>query len=398
MRLLIVSTSPVGGDGRQAAGAFAADLVDALEADGHDCAVVCPAAAEVESDVASATVTPTRYTFATDGRPLSLLSPRRLRDWPAIASTLLAGQRAVDRAADAFAPTHVLALWALPSGFWARRAARRHRVPYAVWALGSDIWSLGRLPLVRTVLAGVLRDAAARFADGYALGDDVRRIAAADCRFLASVRRLPSPPPEPAPGDGARRRLLYLGRWHTNKGVDLLLDALERLDGDDWRNVEEVRIAGGGPLETAVRERVARLAEAGRPCTALGYVDRSAATALYAWSDHVLLPSRVESIPLVFSDAVRSGRALVATPVGDLPALLARYRCGVLAPSIDGAGLVTALRETLARPADSWREGIAAAAADFDVAASARELVRALDDSTSSRAPAPGALPPRPVD
>ncbi|MFH1701149.1 MAG: glycosyltransferase [Candidatus Zixiibacteriota bacterium] len=42
----------------------------------------------------------------------------------------------------------VLALWAAPSGIFARKLKNLYSVPYAVWCLGSDIHSYARLPFV----------------------------------------------------------------------------------------------------------------------------------------------------------------------------------------------------------------------------------------------------------
>ncbi len=46
-------------------------------------------------------------------------------------------------------------------------------------------------------------------------------------------------------------RLAFLGRWHPNKGTDLLLDALHQLRDEDWHRIEAVRIAGGAPWKIA---------------------------------------------------------------------------------------------------------------------------------------------------
>ena len=127
--------------------------------------------------------------FGVPRLPLSQLRPYDPADWPAIVTTLRRGRKAAEDMARADRPDHILALWALPSGWWARSTG----VPYSTWALGSDVWTLGRIPVIRSALAGVLKGATHRFADGIQLGADVERLSARSCSFLASSRRLPAP-------------------------------------------------------------------------------------------------------------------------------------------------------------------------------------------------------------
>ncbi len=316
------------------------------------------------------------HRFSVPRLPLSLLRPGNPAEWPAIFAALRAGQAAVDNVCAEGAVDHLLALWALPAGQWARSASKHIGAPYSIWALGSDIWSLGRLPLVRRRLRTVLSDAALRFADGYQLCDDVNAIAGRPCEFLPSSRALPLIVPKTL-RVAAPYRLAFLGRWHANKGVDLLLDGLHSLSTEDWTRIEEVRIAGGGPLESTVQTGCARLQAAGRPVSKLGFLGRDEAAALLAWADVLLLPSRIESIPVVFSDAMQALCPIVATPVGDLPRLVTHYGVGVLADSVDAGAFGLALSQMLRRALPDFQAGLQAAAGAFDVAQTADRFLQA---------------------
>lgn len=358
--------------GREAAGAFVADFAEELSRHAR-VHVVAAASEDHVEERGSLSV----HRFAVPRRPLSLLRANDPSDWPKIAVSLRAGQRALDRVAAGSSLDHVLALWALPSGLWARRVGRRRGIPYSTWALGSDIWSLGRLPVVRSVLQRVLRDAAHRFADGLVLADDVARICGAACDFLPSSRRLDAPPRRPRRG-APPYRLAFLGRWHPNKGADLLIDALLALDESQWRAIEEVRYFGGGPLEGRVREGIRQLLAACRPVTLGGYLDREQATELYGWADFLILPSRIESIPVIFSDAMQCGTPLIATPVGDVPRLVTSYGVGVLAAEASGAALRDAIAVALTKPPPDIEAGLERARADFDVAGAAKRFYEAI--------------------
>ncbi|KWS06714.1 Glycosyl transferase, group 1 [Lysobacter capsici AZ78] len=131
----------------------------------------------------------------------------------------------------------------------------------------------------------------------------------------------------------------------------MLIDALALLDDKDWRGIAEVHVAGGGPLEDVVRKGVATLQAAGRPVRLSGYLDRDQASQAFAQADRLLLPSRVESIPVVFSDAMKFSLPVVSMPVGDLPALIGSGT-GWLAQRVDADAFAAAIRVSLASEHD----------------------------------------------
>lgn len=359
--LLITTSFPQEGDGSEAAGAFVADLAESM-ARHVPVRVVAPGVAVREEMVRGI---PT-YRFAAPGRPLSLLTPSRPADWPAIVTTLRSLRAQALAAAGDGRVGHTLAFWALPSGWAARQVQRKYGIGYSVWALGSDIWSLGKIPLVRSVLRSVIQDASHCFADGLQLAQDAQRISGRSFEFLPSTRRLEIERTRPM-ASGPPYRLLFLGRWHPNKGTDILLRSLSLLSDDDWTRISEVHIAGGGPLEEMVKASVTALREFGRPVRLSGYLDNIAACNALAEADYLLLPSRIESIPVVYSDAMKMQLPVVAMPVGDLPELLGRHHAGELATAVDAASYADAVRRALSNAPPTYAEGIAGSVAQFSV-------------------------------
>lgn len=372
--LVLVTTSfPISGDGSEAAGSFVSDLAEAL-------ATQIPVRVVAPGRVSSHERWPNGvevFRYAAPGQPLSTLKPWRPRDLRWIARVMRGGLAAT-RAATDDGGGHVLALWGLPCGEWARRVALERGIGYSVWMLGSDVWSLGRIPVLRNLLARVIRQADRAYADGYRLAEDAQRIAGIPVEFLPSTRRIdlltPLPPREKSP-----YRLLFLGRWHPNKGVDLLLDALAQFCDDDWRRIEQVEIQGGGPLEDLVRERVLALQSAGRPVHAGRYLAKPEAEAAIMRADWVLIPSRIESIPVVFSDAMKLGRPVVAMPVGDLPRLLASG-CGVLSKDTSAGGFMLAMRAAMRLTHQDVAKSIAACADGFSLDLVASRIISGQSD------------------
>ena len=273
------------------------------------------------------------------------------RDWLAIASTLRAGRRAVAELVDDESVDFIFALWALPSGWWARSVGKSRNIAYGTWA---------------------------RYADGLQLAADVEALCGTSCDFLPSSRRVDAVRRADV-ADAPPYKLAFLGRWHPNKGADLLMQALALLHDEDWQQISEIRFFGGGPLDAGIRTAATALQSAGRPVAIGSYLDKDDAAALIAWADFQLLPSRIESIPVIFSDAVQLGTPLVSTPVGDLPRLIERYEIGVLAAEATPAAFADAIRNALRADASRYCVNLQAAADDFDLAHATQRLLRDIE-------------------
>lgn len=366
--MLVTSSFPILGDGSEAAGAFVADLAEEL-AGSVPVGIVAPGQHAAREKWGSTTV----FRYRAPAKALSTLKPWLPSDAMRIARVMRSGRVATEQAMQAFPGAHLLALWALPCGVWAKSAAKRHRVRYSVWTLGSDIWSYGRVPLVKSYLRRILLDAEGCWSDGLLLAHDTAQIAGREVGFLPSTRRT-SLKRDVSAGQDPSRALLFIGRWHSNKGADLLLDALKLLTDEDWRLVGRVDIHGGGPMEDIVRRGATYLQRSGRPVFLHGYINRQSAERAMASADHLLIPSRMESIPLIFSDAMKMGCAVIATPVGDLPDLLAEG-CGVLAGAARPEEFAVAIRKAIRMPAHAFADGISRTAERFDLAGCAREIL-----------------------
>ena len=371
--IIVTSSFPINGDGSEAAGAFVADLAEEV-ARYLPVRVVAPGrkdGCERWNDGVDI------FRYAAPKQALSTLRPLNPRDAVAIAKVMRAGALATQSAVEQGPTAHVVALWALPCGHWARRSAIRHHLGYSVWTLGSDIWSLGRIPLVRTWLGHVLAGAECCWSDGLGLRDETQIIAGRKVEFLPSTRRLEANRDAPVRCQPPFR-LLFLGRWHPNKGVDLLMEALALLDDADWRFIDEIHIAGGGPLHDLVVGAAIGLQAQGRPVRISGYLDHGDAHAAFAGADRLLLPSRIESIPVVFSDAMKFGLPVISTPVGDLPALISQGT-GTLAATVDPASYASAIRVSL--ESDFSPDALHRMAEKFSLARTAATLVAAANRS-----------------
>ncbi|MEV0399305.1 glycosyltransferase family 4 protein [Actinoallomurus sp. NPDC050550] len=153
-------------------------------------------------------------------------------------------------------------------------------------------------------------------------------------------------------GAGDRPLILTVARLAEQKGLPTLLDA-----ATDWARLDAaplVLIAGDGPLEAELRDRIAaeRL-----PVRLLGR--RTDVADLLAAADVAVVPSVWEGQPLIVQEILRAGRPLVATRVGGVPGMVGE--AALLVPSGDAAALERAVRRVLDEPALADRLAVAAA-------------------------------------
>jgi glycosyltransferase involved in cell wall biosynthesis len=157
--------------------------------------------------------------------------------------------------------------------------------------------------------------------------------------------------------------LLFYGRFDIyQKGIDTLLDAFARIAPQ--RPALRLVLAGRGKDEGRVREQVAALRLGERVELRAG-VERPEVLALLSGARLLLMPSRVEGLPMVPAEAMAAGVPVVASDVAAVREVIDPPNGGVLVPPGDPAALADATLALLDDPVRSAR-----------VSASARESAR----------------------
>ncbi|MGH9390049.1 MAG: glycosyltransferase family 4 protein, partial [Vicinamibacteria bacterium] len=204
----------------------------------------------------------------------------------------------------------------------------------------------------------------------------VRSLAAKDCQFLPSCRDLSKSAVAKIDLPTDKPVFLFLGRWHRNKGIDVLLDALRSLSPFERKRFRML-VFGGGPLEPEI-ERARRDPALSETLVVGGFVDETTAAGLITVCDAVVIPSRVESIPVVLSDALLLGRPVVSADVGDMGPLVRKHKCGIVVPPGDPRALGRALVELCEGGTGPYRPGIASLSKLFSVDSAVSSFLRAL--------------------
>ncbi|TCS98798.1 hypothetical protein EDC36_104222 [Tepidimonas ignava] len=221
--------------------------------------------------------------------------------------------------------------------------------------------------------AWLLQHSTALLASTHAIANDVRTHYPQAAQQLAPLHHLPfgiddDPAPTTAnPGGGEPGvaqpglTVLYVGRFEHRKGIDLMLQAVAELAPQyphvQWRLVGNHTLPGPGgqpwPAYFAQQHH-------GQPWLqrvhVVGEVDDTALLDEYRRCDIFVAPSRYESFGLIYLEAMRAGKAVIAGANGG-GAEIVTNDVGVCIPTPDAQPLIGALRTLIDQPALRCRLG-----------------------------------------
>jgi len=197
------------------------------------------------------------------------------------------------------------------------------------------------------------------------LSDHMRRECLAQGVDAARVVRLPlfapqSPPPPASRvlASGHRRHLLFAGRMETLKGGQLLLDALDRLDGAVRRELR-VTLAGDGRERERWMAQARRVAHADMDIRFVGWLSGPERIEFLRTVDLLVVPSIwPEPLGLIGLEAASAGVPAIAFDGGGIREWLIDGVTGrLVAGPPTSAGLATAIAEAVSAPEtiDRWR-------------------------------------------
>lgn len=156
---------------------------------------------------------------------------------------------------------------------------------------------------------------------------------------------LPAVDPDTNPARYAAPNILFVGVEWDRKGGPELIAAFEklraRLPG------ATLTIIGVTPVITV------------EGCEVLGRVPREELDHYFRTCSCFCMPSRLEPFGLVYVEAMKHGRPVVATTVGDIPDIVAHGHTGLLVPPGDVDALAEALHDVLSAPVRAREMGLA---------------------------------------
>lgn len=194
----------------------------------------------------------------------------------------------------------------------------------------------------------ILRAAQSLVACSAAVGSDLLRcIPEARERLCVIHNALPAPSTALSPPSFSPARVLCLGRMVEDKGFDVALAAFARILPRAPH--AHLVIAGDGP-ERQRLERLSRQLGVDRSVTFTGWVHPRETAALMESAAVVLMPSRREPFGLVALECALAGRPIVAARSGGLPEVVEKGQTGLLVDVDDVTQTAAALARLLDDP------------------------------------------------
>lgn len=147
------------------------------------------------------------------------------------------------------------------------------------------------------------------------------------------------------------RRLVYVGRLSPEKGVEVLLDAFEKLIGRQGLGDVELHIAGDGDDADYVARVTARGRQISPQVKFLGALDAGAVRRLLSSALVSVVPSLwYENLPNALLESLAAGTPVAATDLGSMRDVLRGTEAGLLFGAGDAADLADGLAGLLSRP------------------------------------------------
>ena len=177
-------------------------------------------------------------------------------------------------------------------------------------------------------------------------------------------------------------RLLYAGRMHDSKGIDILLEAVETLAKN---HPVSLTLAGQGQQEEELRSRFGGASW----CTFLGFISHAELADRMMESDLLCIPSIwAENSPGVVIQALGLGLPVMGSARGGIPELVRDGHNGRLVTDMTVDGWRMALAGILDAPDQlaNWRRAASAETGDFDAAGIGRKMLEWMKMSAASRA------------
>jgi glycosyltransferase involved in cell wall biosynthesis len=148
---------------------------------------------------------------------------------------------------------------------------------------------------------------------------------------------------ERAAPEGRPFRFLFFGRLLAYKGLDLLMDAVERIDpAVDF----ELAIVGSGDLGPLK----ARIAAHPRVRLDRRWIPESAVADIFAGADATVAPYREASQSGVVAASYGAGLPMIATPVGGLAEQITPFGAGLVAEDLTPAAFAAAMTRLATDP------------------------------------------------
>lgn len=239
-----------------------------------------------------------------------------------------------------------LVFFTVPCGPIGWLLKRLLQVPYCLSLQGGDVpgFDPGQLNTHHAVAGPVIRhlwrDAAAVIANSEGLADLARRFERRTrIDVIPAGADLVGITPKSDYSFDQNVDILCVGRLVKQKGLDILFEALGKLDPNlNWH----LTVVGDGPERSALTSQAARLNLSTR-ITFKAWTEKSLLPDIYRGADIFVLPSRDEGMANVLLEAMAAGLPVIGTNIAGTAEVMMNEKTGLLVPPESVDALASAL-------------------------------------------------------
>jgi glycosyltransferase involved in cell wall biosynthesis len=214
------------------------------------------------------------------------------------------------------------------------------------------------------------------YGDGFKFCEEIEAFSGKSCKFLPSSRIIPKTVfTEEAE---SRKVFVFIGRYHINKGPDVLMRAIALLPEDVMQG-SVFRFYGLGSMQKEMQE----MAEEERLTNVEihGVVDKNEIYGVISSAYFVIIPSRIDSIPVILSDTLQCGTPIIGADVGDLGDVIRNYKIGSTFTKENSEELCTRIVEAFHEKKEDYENNIAEVLKIFSVDNAVEEFNRNVMDN-----------------
>ena len=288
-----------------------------------------------------------------------ILPGLRRRPWrlaalpPFLVAEYLAARRLLDSLDFALLHAH----WLVPHGVIGS-GLRRTRQALLITSHGSDLFAVAQ-PWLRPFKRHALRNADAVTVVSAALRDQAARLTEDPGKLQVLPMGVDTVRFQPPATDRPRQGLLFVGRLVKDKGVEVLLQALQTLQARGLRPA--LTLVGSGPEEQELRSKVMR-AGLSEQVRFLGALPNTELPTHYQSAAALIFPSMLgkqgqqEGMGLVPLEALACACPVIASALPAVTEVIHHEETGLLFPPGDAAALAECIATVLSAPekAQAW--------------------------------------------
>lgn len=230
----------------------------------------------------------------------------------------------------------IFARLAVTPGWAGVQFGKKHKIPTVVWAVGSDIHTYPKIPILKHFNKCALKNAKGIVCNSNFLADETEKLGIDKSRITVVNTGIAATLFFPKNKMDCRKKLnlpfdkkivVFAGHLIWIKGIDILLESWKEFVVKNPNTL--LAICGSGE-EINFYRRFTRENGFSRSVIFRAAIAHKDVADWFGASDVVVLPSRNEGFPAVLLEAQSCGRPVVSTKVGGIPEIVSSKDLGIL--------------------------------------------------------------------